>query len=364
MKTEYSPEQRSFIEKCRSNPAIEAWLGNYHPDTVETFLAKYHENRERWLSTGDYWRKQKQEWLTIAMSRAETTLFYIQQKKLWDLQCLWRAESESVPGVQHSGDFVAMEEKIATLDFLPPITQEELELLKDWLMDRKWSRRLYPELGWQDYRFYISRGRESEMGGLPKYYGYVDERMKKVPLWKVLPDKRGPKEDHYIYHGRKAHYEATHKPQAAEPEVEKKIMDMRPRLYEYSEETAQFAKQFDDHHVNECREAYESEGSHNQDHELKFALEELENAGEPVAMEAHPDWREAIKIAAWKFERMRLVAALDVAYENYCFRRQMGIAYAEPEKKRYGGSVTDPEGVGMEILKGREALGEPQDFNF
>lgn len=361
----FSDEQEQFIVESLSNPAIVKWLSKFSSDCTETFLADYYKQRQSWLDLGEHYRKEHHEWLTIDMQRAETALFYIQQKKLFDLQCLWRAEQEKVPGVQYSGQFCLLELKIKTLDFLPPITGEEVELLKDWLTDWKTSRSLYPEFGWQDYHSFIRNNCENDYASPPPYYQFVDERMKTVPLWKVLPDIRGKKETEYKIAAREARWAAS---EAGAPsykkDTEDEEFDHKPYLSVYGPEVEEFVKNFEDHHVNECRVAYEHKRFIRDDRDVEFALESLQNAQGPVPMIAHPNWREGLLLTAWTYERNRLVKAIDVAYENYCFRRQMGIGYAEPDQNARSRCLGDPEGEGMEILDGREALGEPRDYNF
>ena len=82
-------------------------------------------------------------------------------------------------------------------------------------------------------------------------------------------------------------------------------------------------------------------------------------------MEPHGDWRAAIIYAAWKYERKRLLPSLDTAYENYLFRLQMGIGFARAkEKSSREREVSEQDGWRRMILDGREALGEPRNFDF
>ncbi len=359
MEQYFSPEELEYINETRNKPAVENWLSQFAAEDIPVFLAHYHRQRSNWLNIGSYELKKKHDWLTIDMERAETVLFFIQQKKLFDLQCLWRAEQVEIPGIEHAAEFEDLEENIRSLDMLAPITEDELELLKKWLTDYTMSRRLYPEDGWQKYKRYVRNNKEREDGSLPNLYNYMDFQTGTTSLWKLLPDIRGQKEEKYIFAAmdvRARFYKAQ------TPET---VLNHRPKFYVNDRKIIEFASAFEDHNTNQCRIAYDETAFHCEDHDLNFAIETLEHAQEPVAMDAHKDWRAAIKYAAWKYERKRLLPSLDVAFENYRFRLQMGIGFApKKEKNSSNGQISDSEGWRKEILDGREELGEPRDFNF
>lgn len=326
MEQYFSPEEQRYIDETRTKPAVANWLSQFAAEDIPVFLAHYHRKRSSWLNVGSYQLKKKHDWLTVDMERAERVLFFIQQKKLFDLQCLWRAEQVEVPGIEHAAQFEDLEDNIGSLDMLAPITEDELELLKKWLTNYEMSRRLYPTDGWQKYPRYIRNNEEREDGSLPSLFSFMDFQTGTTSLWKVLPDIRGQKEEKYIFAAMDARWEAQ---EAAEDESAKK-----PKAFYVDERKLNdFASAFEDHHTNECRVAYHETSYHFEDHDLKFAIETLERAQEPVAMDAHENWRGAIKYAAWKYERKRLLPSLDVAFENYHFRRHLGIGFAPARKK-------------------------------
>ncbi len=361
MEQYFSDAERQFVEQSLENPAIAAWLSNFAPETTSRFLLQYFRHRAHWLHVGAHELRRKHDWLTTYMVRAEKALFFIQQKKLFDLQCLWRAEQAEVPGVLHSAAFLDLEENIRSLDFLSPITADELQLLKDWLMDYKASQNMYPIEGWQHYDRFVHNNREQWC--LPSLYRYMNLKTNTASLWRVLPDTRGQKEEVYSRASRQARYPKKDDDRAeGEPTAP---IDPRPRLYGDDREYAKFATAFEDHRTNEYRQAYEDMRVIGDDHELDMAIETLQHAEGPVAMEAHENWSDAIIYAAWKYERKQLMACLDVAYENYCFRLQMGIGFAkEADDEPNGQQMSESESWANEILDGRELLGEPRDFDF
>ncbi len=357
---EFTPEQQQFIDECLSNPAKAAWLSKFNAKSVQRFLAQYPEDKKNWLTYGKAGVEKKHYFMTQAMTRADEMIFTIQQKKLFDLQCIWRSEKATVEGMVCTADWIHLEISIKTLDIIPPITQEEIELFKEYLLDYQWSQKLYAECGWQEYDRYIRDNSESEIYSFPSYYNYVAYRSKTPALWKVLPDIRGKKEEAYLCAAAKARYEQsqTSDPRPANTEP----LDERPFLSGFSDNEVEFIKLFEDYHTAECRTAY-YDTRWEEDYSIKDAIQTLQNAQGAVKIEANADWRQAILRAAFQYERGELVAAIDGAYARYLFNRQLGIAPAPNELSRNQWRYL-PEQYRQEILDGREALGEPRDFNF
>lgn len=366
MNNALTSDKEELIAKWLANPAAKAWLDQFQPSDVPGFLDKYYDSRQFWLTYGKNRAKDRQYWLTVDQSQAEMALFYIQQKKLWDLQVQWRAGSAVVPEVRHCADWEMLEMRIRNLDFLPPITADEVEILKEWLLDYRLCPNVYFQTPWQKYSYYVHRNKPGDIAELPSLYDYWDMRHKVVPLWRILPDSRSGKEWKYAFAARQAAY-AKH--QAENPSPPQQLPhhdenDRRPWLNIYGEQTNEFIKIVDDHKVLEYKLALEEHNRLEGDHDLKNAIEKLQNAQEPVPIEANEDWREGVIRTAWKYERKRLVKAVDVAFQNYEFNRSLGISYPEPDPARTEYLRKELDYVAGEILDGRELMGEPRNFDF
>lgn len=366
MNNETQSDKEQLIASWLANPTAKAWLDRFQSADVPNFLENYYEKRKMWLTYGKNRAKDRQYWLTIDQHQAERALFFIQQKKLWDLQIQWRAGSAVVPEARHCEDWEMLELRIRNLDFLPPITASEVEILKDWLLDFKLCRSIYHQFPWQKYSYYVRNNMPDDIASMPTFYDYWDMRHKVVPLWRVLPDLRSSKEWKYAYAARKAAFAAS---EAANPSPARVLPildeeDDRPWLNIYGDHTNEFIKIVDDHVMLECKLALEEHDRHKDDHELKDAITQLQNAQVEVPIEANKDWREGIIVAAWKYERTRLVGALDVAFAKYEFNRSLGIAYPEPDPVRVAEFQRQLDMHAKEILDGRELMGEPRNFDF
>ena len=109
----------------------------------------------RWLVD-----KEKVEWCLDYKSSedlvaAQTCLGNIQQKKLFDKQCQWRAETFTHPAIETTSDFNYWEKNILNCPFIDPITEEDVALYIEFLQEYLGEDLTF--LGrWQDYNSYNS----------------------------------------------------------------------------------------------------------------------------------------------------------------------------------------------------------------
>ena len=86
------------------------------------------------------------EWVEAATKHLKV----IQQKKLFDKQCLWRAEKIKIDGLQLCCEFLLWENNILNCPFIDPVSEEDLSDYIFFLQERANS---YIDLydGWQEY---------------------------------------------------------------------------------------------------------------------------------------------------------------------------------------------------------------------
>ena len=217
------------------DPAVAAWLGGFRQDG-ERFLERYAGERASALVDGrtffDIGQREEADLVEEAIER----LWEIQQRKLFELQCRWRAEEVTLPPSQAvlSLDFEAWETRIEECPLVPPIAATEVEdylayLLSDACTDadddfgrpREWQnydrcrRYLQLQAEGQDpgqVQRDAVRNPGSGLGGLaamlddfflsyPSWYVYCDAQAGPPNMVLYLPDHRGAKEAHYRYIG-------------------------------------------------------------------------------------------------------------------------------------------------------------------
>ena len=99
-------KKTELINELQSSSVVMDYLSPYKDDDIKKFIEYYADEKARVLewtpNIAKIQENQGLQWVEDAMER----LAEIQQKKLFDLQCLWRAESVQVEGIEIADDFL------------------------------------------------------------------------------------------------------------------------------------------------------------------------------------------------------------------------------------------------------------------
>ena len=320
-------------------------------------------------------------------------LWEIQQKKLFDLQCRWRAEHLTLPGVRHTEEFRQWEKYIEHCPWLPPITAAEVALYENYLRSDAYEpSRNWP---WQDYNTF-KRTAEGGEGpdsdddnddGADEGYAAAERRAyRTLPAWYryhdtatgagsllALPDLRGEKEAYYI--------NLTEADKAEKLAAQRARGDMAASLpwhpFILDQDHTPYFRQFEDPaELPRLLRWYEADRADTQrrygylfeaNHWIGRALE---HQAAPWPIDAHADWRQAIIAAGMRAWGHQLADVLAEVWQEQEQSHALGLAVTGP--KQYGDhppfeTVDWAEEDSYQpkfILHGRELAGEPRDFNF
>jgi hypothetical protein len=354
------------------NEKFNKFIENIYPTSRDSFISEYARKKTHWLEFGPRhikWNlRDDLQWTEDATSRIAEIL----QKKLFDVQCQWRAEKIKLPEVQITRDFYYWEANILNCPFIEPVTQEEIDLYLQYLAGNNFEHRQGWFERWQDYsaikEAYAS---ESENRNFPEWYDFHNGRTGHS-AYLLLPDIRGDKEEFYLDFWRT---EAHRKDAEMKKEAESlKALtdasgiapaddpDRRPWLnYDKSGWMTWFVNTFEDKTTQEIFQQYGGEHpfSNKYDENIHSDLRLLGDSGEPQPVEAWYDWKEAIHRAAEKYSIKKIMEAMPLAYEQYRMKIDLHIPFETPDIDR-----DNSMWYMKAILRGRELNGEPQDFNF
>ena len=182
------------------NESMQNHFKNFHPASIDSFISFYLIEKYFAYKYADSYERRVEEKRSRWIDEAHDHLKMIQNKKLFDLQCLWRAERIALEGVHICYDFEAWGEDILNCPFLEPVTKDDIRMYQDFLpnadVDFREISNLY-EL--QDYD-QIKEGytADEDVDPMPDWYDYHNVRTGNSALLLLLPDTRGQKEDFYI----------------------------------------------------------------------------------------------------------------------------------------------------------------------
>jgi hypothetical protein len=364
-------------EDLLTNPRYDAFFADYQPVLRPDFTRHYVLHRQRWVEDGQADENHPARQLNFFEREAYVSLWAIQQKKLFDLQCRWRAEEvRDVPGLVITNDFDTLSAGIENCTAVPPITPEELEMYLDWVRQADYACDLNDQYdqrwAWQHYRLI----RETLAPAAPAAATRMVATPKALPDWYrfhnqqtgndrvlYLPDVRGQKEERIWDAWREGQRE-----QEAIAAAAGKAPDPRPSSLpaEELERLAEaFAQRFEEPRVNRWREL--SQLLHPPvtaaDRELQFIVARMQVAKELIPVAAGADWREATRQAHYAYCHRQLLEYLPRVYEEYRQRLDWGIA--QPRRLEWDSLKYNLADLFRGwLLQGRARLGEPEDFDF
>ncbi|MBL7923703.1 MAG: hypothetical protein JNL88_05855 [Bacteroidia bacterium] len=355
-------------EDLRTNPSYQEYFSQFNPASVESFIRNYARRKAFYLTRGqDYIQQEEQHTFRYKLI-AEEGLWAIQQKKLFNLQCQWRAEQVKLKGVEHSSQFHLLSSNIQHCPYLSPVSKAEMDLYVSFLRSGNASLFLSYD-NWQDYEAFKT---EYEAGTIPSidetfdehmpaWYRFYDEYMGTSSLLD-LPDVRGEKENRYRSIARQRQLESMKR------NKQNKEVDQRPYLSVYDTELVEsFVRRFEDKKVLKyCRAVESFQQMLDEQLELDDALEKLRNASISVSIKSCSDWKEAIIDAARRYELEQVACILPAVHQEYVFRLENGINFTQSliDKKREEYAFQICENARKQILEGRSILGEPENLRF
>ena len=355
------PSQEEIIQEMKTNPAYQNFLKGFFGDDADRWIKEYARQKRTWLQWGKQfgaWQeKAKLQWLTAAAEHLQA----IQQKKLFDAQCLWRAEQLEIAEVEIAFDFEVWERKIFQCPFISPVSRADVDLYIDFLKENcNPEQDKYAQ--WQGCYYDFRETPEGLATGedcteIPMWYVYHN-RITGHGQYLALPDIRGEKETHY----ENLAFAKSRAEQEANPFVPEK----RPRLsYLHKDQLDAFPRRYETQEVQNWREAYAWFQRHK--HELDEVLMPIAqlflDAEEAVPIEEGGPFMEVILRTEKEFKTRKIVDALGFVFDEYRMKMDTGLPMPEVQEGYEWISETR-EAEKETILKGRVLAGEPADFDF
>lgn len=355
-------------QELRTNPVYHDFFQQFNAASVESFIRSYARRKAFYLTRGRAYLVQEDPHMFRYKSLAEECIWAIQQKKLFNMQCQWRAEQVRLKGVEHSSQFQFLGSNIQHCPYITPVSKVELDLFIRFLK----SDRASLDVNYDDWQDYEAIKAEYQSGVIPTIDGEYEQQ---IPAWYRfydsymgtsalldLPDVRGEKEKRYRSIARQRQLEQI-KLHGCTREL-----DERPYLSVHDAAVFEsFAMEFEDPHTLRYCKAVESfQRQLEEQLDLDQALEKLRSAHVTISIKANADWKSAIVEAARQFEFGQIASMLPAVLEEYHFRLENGINFPQSlmDKKRSEQAFIVCENAKRQILDGRKILGEPENMRF
>ena len=371
-----------FEEDLRTNPKYKPHLDTIKDEDVEKFIQSYAKDKHELFKNFEKTKASYDYRQTQHFSSTEEFFEAILNKKLFNLQCLWRAEQIDLPYVKLTNDFNYFEENVHECPFIEPLTEHDVELAITYIKEQRWwDANEYDNL--QDYSTFKEHVLREETeddcevsygNDHPYIYDYFDTHQNTGHLIK-LPDVRGEREDYYY---KIALHDQIRERNQERIERGEPDPDTEPRpVYKSnyygltSYERKEIVEAYEDDQIKEAYMMQDTKYSyHNTNEEVNEAMEFLSNAIEPVPMLADDNWQTALSKSVRHYKNCKIAEHLPYVYDTYLMafddddpkeavaKRVAAYDPTELEKHRLN------SGKGWMVLKGRRLLGEPENFDF
>jgi hypothetical protein len=361
---------RETVEWLEKDGQIQLYFKGFQNKSIPTFIHGYATQKARWLANKNGYENYLQHISVQYKEAGLECLKIIQQKKLFDKQCEWRAEQFTHPEIEFSRDFSVWEHNVLNCPFIEPVSQQDIEFFTEYLLSGQ-EQKLAWLSNWQDYDRYKSSYEDNEEDDeFPQWYNYHDFK-KGITSPLLLPNIRGKKENYFrsiglIEQRKKRQEEIKNAPSAPAPLPYlwsgQKEMEAFMKLFEKDKSTLRAYKMY-------CMYFQQDENEENKEEanlweQVEKAIYDLKDCYEPLPVFGiHHDWKEAIIATAKHWLDIQTARALPVVYDEYIFKYQSRIShsYSEEAVNTYRCFA---EMIKEQILLGRELSGEPRDFNF
>jgi len=365
MADEEKDVKQAIMEDLRNNPKYRKFYERFNGLSISRFIESYAGTKANWLDYGKRFFQSDQYRMLKYDDIASQKLWEIQQAKLFEAQCLWRAGTLVIPEVIVTFDFDYWEKGIENCPFLSPISEEEFNMYREYILspDAELGADTY-ELNiksWQEYdkiKDSLSNDNDSSIN-IPEWFMFYFNRHGGFPCM-YLPDIKGEKEDFY----RDLYFKRP-KEEPAEPPLQYPE-DPRPSISCGNDDQLwEFVELFEDRKVIEYARAWEDDDESTYD-SIVEAIDTLMHADERIEIEVmNVDWKTALFETVRQYEKRKIYAALEPAYKKYCNRLNLGIAfesYEEQSDLAFYKNLSECYKRG--ILIGRKLNNEPEDFNY
>ena len=342
------------------NKELQQHLSGYLPSSVELFINSYLNEKLSWHNYGEMYAESNSCRNTRWIDMAHEQLEIIQQKKLFDIQCLWRAGNFTTKEIEISFDFNLWEKYILDCPFIEPVSEDDIAAYTKYLLNLNEGDYPFTDCGIYQEHDQLKEAYNDSNGTFPCWYEYHNLMTGKNVLLQ-LQDIKGEMENFYCSLFR----EDRNNREREKYEKLEAERDKRPYLtYEEQEKLKKkIATKYENINTRYLYNEY-TQGMnkhHRFDSNLEDEIDLLLNADEDIPITTGLNWRDATRIAGRNYICNKIVESLPEALNQYNLKRQLNISFYD-DKIDYNDSLRM---IFLElILAGRKLNNEPEDLNF
>lgn len=362
----WGPKEKSFEEEIRQDPFIHPLSEKYRPTSIGIWTSLVAKKKVEAAIFGPEMVEQHDQEKLKHVEFASKVLEQLLQKKLFNMQLLWRANRLRIPEIKISDDFTIYGRYITECPFLENITDQEVAILRQYMQSFNFEMDDYGiglTFEGQDYAFLLEQDEGGHRHNMPEFYEFYDGLMGTFYLLD-LPDERGPLEKKYMSARRnkwKASQSEKQKEEMANPTPN---APGKPAFFPFNKAlTNRIFKETEPPEFMEYKRLFDqanTDPKRGDEFEIKLWISNLEDITDAaITLPSYLSWDEALQKALLNYKAEKASEVLDLAVEQYQMKAQLGLFDTKAIEEELADSL-----YRRGILEGRLASGEPEDFEF
>lgn len=310
--------KRRYMEELHTRPCFRDFFDHYNDESVHAFIREYAGRKAYYTLYGEKNADEQSEAELKFRHLAEKYFAEIQQKKLFDLQCLWRAGKIKLDGIGSTADFTPLEFCIFSVPFLKPVTEHELNLYLDYLLTEETADD--HDYRWQDYDSFKMAYESNQSDRIPEWYRFYDKALGADPLLRH-EDNRGKEENKWLNSEPQADPASEASAETGKPDLEFNYNSLE--FFVYTFEDRKTIRQF------MASERFHPEIDNNSMLNEAWAL--LRESDDDILIEKTGNWKNVLIETAARYRKQKVAECLKDLFREYQLRLKAGIPFCAGE---------------------------------
>lgn len=301
-----------YIEELHTRPCYRDFFDHYNDESVSAFIREYAKRKAHYVIYGEAKAHEQAESELKFRHWAEKCFSEIQQKKLFDLQCLWRAGKINLEGIGSTADFAPLEFCIFSVPFLKPVTEHELNIYLDYLMTEETANS--HDYRWQDFESYKMAFESNQLERIPEWYRFYDKALGAESLLNEA-DKKGSEEERWLSLNTNSKNDTEASSETCKPDLEFTYNSLEFFIYTFEDRKT-------------IRHFMSAERFHPEIDNNKVLLEAwdlLRESEEEIIIAKTGNWKTVLIETADRYRKQKTAECLKDLFKEYQLRLKAGI---------------------------------------
>ncbi len=342
--------RRQYMEELHTRPCYRDFFDHYNDESVHAFIREYANRKAHYTIHGDTKADEQSEAELRFRHLAENYFAEIQQKKLFDLQCLWRAGKIKLDGIGTTADFTPLEFCIFSVPFLKPVTEHELNIYLDYLTTEEAAGS--HDYRWQDFDSFKLAYETCQPDRIPEWYRFYDKALGAESLLNE-EDKRGQEEGKWLSSVTKQDNTFGVTAENGKPDLEFNYNSLEFFIYTF--EDRKTIRQF------MASERFHPEIDNNR--LLMDAWHLLREADDEICISKTGNWKNILIETADQYRKKKTAGCMKDLFKEYQLRLKAGIPFRAGENDSLFEFYSVKANLyNQKLLAGKRAAGKESGF--